>query len=62
MFDHPEIVQNTELPTYDASYSKLRSSNPLEAEYTDYAKLLKTGSAREQAVVKIKLTRPPLFD
>ena len=34
-FDYPDKMQNTELPPYDAFYSKLRSSNPLEVEYTD---------------------------
>ena len=34
-FDHPDKLQNTELPPYDAFYSKLRSCNPLEAKYTD---------------------------
>ena len=28
-FDHPDKIQNTELPPYGAFYSKLRSSNPL---------------------------------
>ena len=40
-FDHPDKLQNTELPPYDALYSKLRSCNPLEAEYTDYVNLWK---------------------
>ena len=58
-FDHPDKMQNTELPTYDAFYSKLRSCNPLEAEYTDYVNLLKSGLTTEQAVVKLKLSKPP---
>ena len=33
--DHPDKMQNTELPSFDAFYSKLRSCNPLETEYTD---------------------------
>ena len=33
-FDQPYKMQNTEPPPYDAFYSKLRSCNPLEAEYT----------------------------
>ena len=52
-------MQNTELPPYDASYSKLRSRNPLEAEYTDYVNLLKSGLTTQQAVVKLKLSKPP---
>ena len=58
-FDHPDKMQNTELPTYDAFYSKLRSCNPLGAEYTDYANLLKSGLTTKQAAVKSKLWKPP---
>ena len=58
-FDHPDKMQNVELPPYDAFYSKLRSCNPLEAEYTDYVNLLKSGLTTEQAVVKLKLSKPP---
>ena len=58
-FDHPDKMQNTELPPYDAFYKKLRSSNPLEADYTDYVNLLKSGLTTEQAVVKLKLSKPP---
>ena len=58
-FDHPDKMQNTEFPPYDAFYSKLRSCNHLEAEYTDYVNLLKSGLTTEQAVVKLKLSKPP---
>ena len=58
-FDHPDKMQNTELPPYDAFYFKLRSCNPLEAEYTDHVNLLKNGLTTEQAVVKLKLSKPP---
>ena len=50
---------NTEIPPYDAFYSKLRSCNPLEADYTDYVTLLKSGLTTEQAVVKLRLSKPP---
>ena len=50
-FDHPDKMQNTELPPYDTFYSKLLSCNPLEAEYTDYVHLFKSGLTTEQAVV-----------
>ena len=59
-FDHPDKMQITENPPYDAFYSKLRSCNPLEAEYTDYVNLLKSELTTEQAVVKLKLSKPPL--
>ena len=52
-------MQDTELPPYDAFYSKLRSCNPLEAEYKDYVNLLKSGLTTEQAVVKLKLSKTP---
>ena len=58
-FDHPDKMQNPELPPYDAFYSKLRSCNPLETEYTDYVNLLKSGLTTEQVVVKLKLSKPP---
>ena len=58
-FDHPDKMQNTELSAYDAFYSKLRRCSPLEAKYTDYVNLLKSGLTTEQAVVKLKLSRPP---
>ena len=46
-------------PELDAFYSKLRSCNPLETEYTDYVNLLKNGLTTEQAVIKLKLSKPP---
>ena len=58
-FDHPDKIQSTELPPYDAFYSTLRSCKPLEAEYTDYVNLLKSRLTTEQAVVNLKLSRPP---
>ena len=58
-FDHPDKMQNTELPPYVTFYSKLRRCNPLEAEYTDYVNLLKSGLTTEQALVKLKLSKPP---
>ena len=57
-FDHLDKMQNTELPQYDAFYSKFRSCNPLEAEYTDYGNLVKSGLTTEQSVVKLKLSKP----
>ena len=52
-------MQNTKLPPYGPFHSKLCSCNPLEAEYTDYVNLLKSGLTTEQAVVKLKLSKPP---
>ena len=61
-FDHSDKMKNTELPPYDAFYSKLRRYNPLEAEYTYYVNLSKSGLTTEQAVIKLKLSRPPLLE
>ena len=58
-FDHPDKMQNAELPPYDAFYSKLRRCNPLETEYTDFVNLLKSRLSTEQAVIKLKLSKPP---
>ena len=58
-FDHPDKLHNPELPHYDAFYSKLRSSKPFKTEYTDYVNLLKSGLSTEQAVIKLKLSKPP---
>ena len=57
-FDHPDKMYTTELPPLDAFYSKLRTCNPFEAEYTDYVNLLKSGLTTEQAVIKLKLSKP----
>ena len=59
-FDHPDKMQHTELPLYDAFYSKYRSCKPLEAEYNEYVILFKSGRTTEQAVVKLKLSKQPL--
>ena len=58
-FHNPDNMHNRELPPYDAFYSKLRSCNPLETEYTDYVNLLKSGLTTEPAVIKLKLSKPP---
>ena len=62
MLDHPDKMQYPELLPYDALYSKRRCCNPLEAEYTDYVSLLKSGLTTEQAVVNLRLSKPPPTD
>ena len=57
-FDHPDKMQNKELLPYDAFYGKLRSCNPLEAEYTDNVNLSKSGLTTELAVLKLNLSKP----
>ena len=50
-------MQMTELPRYDAFYSKLRSSNPLEIKNTDSVNFFKKGLTTEQAVIKLKQSK-----
>ena len=57
-FDHPDKLQNSELPPYDGLYSNLRSCNPLEAENRDYVNLLKIVLITQKTVVKPKLSKP----
>ena len=59
MFELPDKMQNTERPTYDAFYNKLRRCNPVEDEHTNYFNLLKSRLATEQVVIKLKLSKPP---
>ena len=61
-FDHLDKMQNPELPPYDAFYSRLPSCNLLETEYTDHVNLLKSGLTTEEAVIKLKLSKPPLLE
>ena len=48
------------IPPYDAFFSKLRNVNPLEKDYSDYQKLLSCGLKTEEALSKMKLSKPPL--
>ena len=47
-FYYPDKMHNTELPPYDAFYSKLRNCNLSEVEITDYVNLLKEGLTTEK--------------
>ena len=58
-FDCPQKMNNSELPPYDAFFSKLRNVNPLEKDFSDYQKLLSSGLKTEQALSKMKLSKPP---
>ena len=51
-------MHNTKHPRYDAFYTKIRTFHPLETKYTDYVNLLKSGLTTEQAVIKLKLSKP----
>ena len=58
-FDCPQKMNNSELPLYDAFFSKLRKVNPLEKGYSDYQKILSCGLKTEEALSKVKLSKPP---
>ena len=58
-FDCPQNMNNSEFPPYDAFFSKLRNVNPLEKDYSDYQKLLSCGLKTEEALSKMKLSKPP---
>ena len=52
-------MKNSELPPYDAIFSKLRNVNPLEKDHPDYQNLIGCGLKTEEAVSKLKLSKPP---
>ena len=56
-FDFPQKLNNSELPLYDAFFSKLRNVNAFEKDYSDYQKLLSSGLKTEQALSKMKLSK-----
>ena len=58
-FDCPQKMNNSELPPYDAFFSKHRNVNPLERDYSDYQNLLSSGLKTEEALSKMKLSKPP---
>ena len=58
-FDCPQKMNNSELPRYDAFFCKLRNVNPLEKDYLDYQQLLSCGLKTEEALSKMKLSKPP---
>ena len=58
-FDSPQKMNNSELPPYDAFFSKLPNVNPLEKNYSDYQNLFSSGLKTEEALSKMKLPKPP---
>ena len=49
----------SDFPPYDAFSSKLRNVNPLERDHSDYQKLLSCGLKTEEALSKMKFSKPP---
>ena len=58
-FDCPQKMNNSELHHYNAFFSKLRNMNPLEKDYSEYQELLGSGVKTEEALSKMKLSKPP---
>ena len=58
-FDCPQKKNNSELPPYDVIFSKLGNMNLLEKEHSDYQNLLSCGLKTEEALSKMKLSKPP---
>ena len=58
-FDCRQKMNNSELPPYDAFFSKLRNVNRLENHYSDYQKLFSCGLKTEEALSKMKISTPP---
>ena len=57
--NHRDTIKKTKFSPYGAFYSKICSCNPLEVEYGDCFDPLKSGMTTKQAIVKLKLTKPP---
>ena len=58
-FDRSDKKQKTELPPYDALYTKLRNCNPQEIKNTDLVNLLKSALTTDEAVINLKLLKSP---
>ena len=58
-FDCPQKMNNSELPPYDAFFSKPRNVNPIEKDYSDYQSLLSSGLKTEEAPTEMKVSKPP---
>ena len=52
-------MHDAEFPPYDVFYSKFRIGNPVEAEDNDSVDPLLNGITTEQALLKLKLPKPP---
>ena len=52
-------MQNTELQPYEVFYINFCSRNTFETEYMDHLNLMKSWLKTEQAVIKLKLSKPP---
>ena len=58
-FDCPQKLNNSEFHPYDSFFGKLRNVKPLGKDYSDYQNLLSSGLKTEEALSKMKLSKPP---
>ena len=58
-FDCPQKMHKSQLPPYDAFFSKLRNVNLFEKDYSDYQIKLSSGLKIGEALTKTKLSKPP---
>ena len=57
-FDLPEKGNKTQLPPYEAFFSKLRNNNLLELHYLDFQTLIDGGMTSKKALSKLKWSQP----
>ena len=57
-FDCPQKMNNSEIPPYNAIFSKLRNVDSLEKGYSDSQKILKCGLKTEESLSKMKPFKP----
>ena len=58
--DCPQNMNNSEFSPCDALFSNLGNANNLEKDYSEYQELLSYGLKTEEALSKLKLSKPPL--
>ena len=54
-FDNPYKLDFTELPPYEAFFSKLRNNNLLDKDFLDYERLRKSGFDEQQTIKKLQI-------
>ena len=58
-FDSPDKLDCTELPPYEAFFSKLRNHNPFEKDFNDYQKVITGRHDQERALEKLRTQSVP---
>ena len=57
--DSPDKLESEELPPYEAFFSKLRNTNPLDKDFKDYQNLKSSGLDEQQALNKLQIKSVP---